>query len=194
MKDTVTVVIPTIPPRTRLLGRALLSVLKQTHPSDAISISIDNERIGAAANRNKALMTVKTKWTCFLDDDDELYNFHIENLLHAVIDGNFDLCYPWFDINGPESGIRDPWGAEGKLFDPIRIRTETYIPITVLVRTSLIQDVGGFVPLGPPSNPCEDRGGWIRLLDAGAKFVHLPLRTWNWNWWEGNTSGRADVW
>jgi hypothetical protein len=191
----VTACIPVHLPRlgTGVMDRALRSVSDQTRPVDAISIAVDRKHEGAAATRNRALAGVVTEWTAFLDSDDQWRSHHVERLMESAERTHADVVYPWFTI--VPSGD-DPWpDREGKPFDGQRLRTvENYIPVTVLARTKLLHDVGGFQPLGPAENPCDDWGAWVALLDAGAKFHHLNERTWFWWWWAGNTNGRGDVW
>lgn len=191
----VTAVIPVHLPRLgdALFDRAMSSVRWQDHPVDAISIAVDTTHAGAAATRNEALAGVTTQWTAFLDSDDMWRQSHIGSLLTAAQESGADVIYPWFTIT-PYGD--DPWPErEGQPFDENRLRTvENYIPVTVLVRTEMIHKSGGFQPLGPPENPCDDHGAWIALLDAGAVFHHLNRRTWAWRWHPGNTNGRGDVW
>lgn len=192
MRPGVTAVIPSIPPRVEThLHRALDSVLHQTRPVSNISVHIDHEHIGAARARTRALSGVGTEWTALLDDDDEWYPEHIGALMDHAADTGADLVYPWFDLH---EGM-DPWPDRfGQPFDEERLRRYNYIPITVLVRTDLLWDAGGFTPKGPPVNPCDDWGTWEKLIASGAKFEHLPRRTWRWHWHAGNTSGRGDRW
>lgn len=195
LRPGVTVVIPSIPPRDKLLHRALDSVLTQRHTADAIVVEIDRDHAGAAATRNRGLAKVTTEWTAFLDDDDTLGPDHLAELM-AYADGNpwADLVYPWFDVvNG-----FDPFPQfEGRGFDPAVLEHTNHIPVTVLARTDRIRRVGGFQPIGPPGNPCDDWGAWKAMLADGAQFAHLPQRTWSWHWhadFGGNTSGRGDAW
>jgi Glycosyl transferase family 2 len=192
MRPGVTAVIPSIPPRAGThLHRALDSVLQQDRAVDGISVSIDHQRRGSAANRTRALSGVGTEWTALLDDDDEWNTDHVRLLLEHAEDTGADLVYPWFTV--PEGW--DPWPErEGQPFDEALLRTANYIPITVLVRTELLWDAGGFTPKGPADNPCDDWGTWERLIAAGARFEHLNRRTWIWHWHGGNTSGRTDRW
>lgn len=192
LRPGVTAVIPSIPPRTDThLRRALASVLGQSRPVDAVSVHIDHEHLGAAQSRTRALAGVGTQWTALLDDDDEWTPDHVRLLLEHAESTGADLVYPWFTVPG---GF-DPWPhREGQPFDAELLRTENYIPVTVLVRTQALLDAGGFTPKGPPDNPCDDWGTWERLLAAGARFEHLPRRTWIWHWHGANTSGRADRW
>jgi glycosyltransferase involved in cell wall biosynthesis len=194
VRPGVTAVIPSIPPRVDThLRRALASVLGQTRPVDAISVHVDHERLGSAVNRTLALEAVRTEWCALLDDDDEWDPTHVASLLEHARATGADLVYPWFTI--PQMPWGDPWPErEGQPFDQELLRSVNYIPITVLVRTELLREVGGFTPKGPPENPCDDWGTWDALLEAGARFEHLNRRTWRWNWWGGNTSGRRDRW
>jgi hypothetical protein len=194
MRPGVTAVIPAIPPRVGThLHRALDSVLQQERAVDAISVSVDHARLGAAANRTHAVLGVRTEWTALLDDDDEWLPEHVRLLVDHAEETGADLVYPWFTI--PEAPWGDPWpDAEGQPFSTARLARENYVPITVLVRTELLLDVGGFTAKGPADNPCDDWGTWERLLNAGATFSHLNRRTWLWHWHGANTSGRRDRW
>lgn len=195
MRPGVTAVIPSIPPRVAdgKLDRALRSVLAQTRPVDAISVSVDHARRGSALNRTRAVTGVGTRWTALLDDDDEWAPDHVERLVAHAEETGADLVYPWFNVS---SGF-DPWPhREGAPFDESVLRSYNYIPITVLVRTDLLWEAGGFTPKDPsnPQSLCDDWGTWERLIGAGAAFSHLPWRTWTWHWHPGNTSGRSDRW
>lgn len=193
----VTAVVPTIPPRSgALLGRALESIQAQSRPVDAISVAVDQHHEGAAATRNRALVSSLTEWTAFLDDDDTWGPGHIELMLRHAEATGADLVYPWFSVPG---GF-DPFPAyEGQPFNPQKLReVQNFIPVTVLVRTRMAKVVGGFesrnASTAPGASPCEEWGLWLKLLDAGAKFEHLNARTWEWHWHPGNTSGRGDRW
>lgn len=213
MNTDVTVVIPTIPGREKMLGQAVESVLQQTHQALQTLIQTDLEGIGAAATRNQAIKQVKTFWTAFLDDDDYFYDFHLERLLKTAEKTEADLVYPWFDLVVPigdgtldVQNWRDPlfgrWGDEtvsplGKPFGEQQrtflLEEECFIPVTVLMRTDLLHSVGGFpVPATPewPPRACEEWGLWRLLLAAGATFAHHPERTWVWRHHASNTSGR----
>lgn len=200
MAPSVAVCIPAIPTRLDLLGETLASVLRQTRQPDEIHVSIDNDAVGAAGNRNRAWQAASTDWIAFVDDDDLLYPDHLEYLLAHAEDA--DLVYPWFDLlEGPDplfvtqndklvSPLGVPFGEDAAN----HIMTSgNFIPITVLVRREMLEKVGGFPQPGTPDWPhqtCEDWGCWKKLLEAGARFVHAPKRTWRWRWHYGNTSGR----
>jgi glycosyltransferase involved in cell wall biosynthesis len=202
VSPTVGVSVASIPPRGPMLAKALSSVCRQTRPADQIIVHVDRKAVGAAEAKNTALQAVTTDWVAFLDDDDELLPHHLEHLLAVAESTGADLVYPWFqgcnsegifaapDENGT---LVSPAGlAFNQAIHPDYLRTAgNFIPTTVLVRTDLVRQVGGFVPKGDlHANPCDDWGLWIRLLDAGARFVHLPEITWQWNASPYHTSGR----
>ena len=201
-----TIVIPTISERRNsFLPLAIQSVLKQIEPTDVV-VETDRGfdqnngyRVGGAAEtRNRGIEQVETEWTGFLDDDDELYPQHVSECLRKADATDADLVYPWWD-GANEDWFRVPYqgqqvSPEGIEFGP-ELRKyllgefewvdgrdgSNYLPITVLVKTELLKEVGGFPVPGTPDWPHrlgEDHGLWIRLLKAGAKFVHLHERTW----------------
>jgi glycosyltransferase involved in cell wall biosynthesis len=199
---TITVLIPTIPGREDLLRRALDSIRTQTLQPDQVLVELDTGRTGAAATRNRALAKGTGEWVAFLDDDDTLYPHHLERLQAALASDDADLAFPWFDgINcrGVLTTVADSAPVEpfGVAFGPEQrehlLTRANFIPITVMARTSLIRQVGGFTPppWASPDNPCEDWGCWVKLLNAGARFVHVPEITWTWHGHAGHTSGRA---
>jgi glycosyltransferase involved in cell wall biosynthesis len=195
----VTVCIPSIPPRRHsTFHRAIQSVMEQTRQPDAVAVAVDHAHAGAAVTRNAALKTVETEFCAFLDDDDQLRPFHLEALLDYATATGADLVYPWFDVISTSGNGFDPFAdMEHRPFDADELTRRNYIPVTVLARTELLRDAGGFAVLNdstePGASPCEDWGAWQRLLAAGGKFAHLDRRSWIWHW-GSNTSGRGDRW
>lgn len=211
MTDVI-VCVPTIPARRDKLARAVRSVADQQVGTDVtvgVSVALDEDGDGAAATRNRAWRDARGEWVAFLDDDDELRPDHVERCLRRALETGADLVYPWFNIHddaGNDISYRDPlsvpvggvylspYGVEFN--DDLRrelLTRNNFIPVTVLVRRSLLEAVGGFpIPNTDEwtESCCEDWGLWRRLLNAGARFEHLPRRTWIWTWHGRNTSGR----
>ena len=174
----ISVVIPTQPGREEDLQRALTSLRRQTRAPETVIVEHDSHGEGAAVTRNRALEHVDTDWVAFLDDDDELKPNHLRALARHAYLTDADVVYSYFDVVGGVDVI-DCFGVE---FDPLLLRRRNHIPVTVLARTELVRAVGGFENHpDPDGKPCEDWGLWLKLLDAGASFSHLPQRTWVWH-------------
>lgn len=205
MKPRVTVVTATIPGREDMLARALRSVDHQTLQPEDVIIVLDEKREGAAATRNRGLTGVETELVAWLDDDDQLLPRHLEACAAALADGAADLAYPGMIV----IGMRDPLATSvnGKWVNPFgvefgpeqehHLRTEgNFIPVTYVVRTELVRRAGGFPePWGfdaVASRDCEDYGLLLALLRGGARFRHVPERTWIYNVHGGNVGGRGE--
>jgi glycosyltransferase involved in cell wall biosynthesis len=205
MMSTVAVCVPSIPVRRVQLAAALRTVAQQSRLPEQIHVEVDVGRTGAAATRNRVWRRATTDWIAFLDDDDELMPDHLETLLEHADDG-VDLVYSWFDLPEAEDPLavlvdgvlRSPFGVE---FGPEQrdylMTRGNFIPVTVLVRRGLLEDVDGFPTPGTerwPDEHCEDWGCWRDMLQVGATFRHVPRRTWTWHHHGRNTSGRNDRW
>lgn len=185
----ITVCIATIPPRAKMLRKALSSVCIQSLQPTAIIVEYDHERTGAAATKNRALSKVTTTWTACLDDDDQFKPNHLETLLGAAGSTGADVVYSWPEMEGSGDPRPDRFGVP---FDADELRRGSYIPTTALVRAELAQAVGGYQ--SPPGSNYDDWGLYLALLDKGAVFHHVPERTWIWRVEGQNTSGRPDRW
>lgn len=197
--DSIAVVTPHIPTRTDELVRAVMSVTAQTLQPDEHIIVTDNRHDGAARTRNRAMYPVLTDWIAFLDDDDEFMPNHLEVLYNAAIrsDINVDVVYSGCQVlDGDLNEIprREEWGRFGQLFDPELLRTKAYMPVTSLVKTDLAVQALFGPPATHPDSEYDDWGFYLRLLDLGAKFLHVPEVTWIWHHHGKNTSGQSDRW
>jgi len=205
MSPTVAVIIPTHPARlgNGMLQRAVESVWAQTRPPDTVHIAVDNDRLGAAATRQRALMAASTDFVAFLDSDDLFLPKHLEWLLRHQEDTGADFVYSWFKVlqqfaDGRSNILEDdpvfPIGHYLNEFDPADPIETT---ITVLVRTELAQQVGFKELNRGETNSGEDRYFTLGCLEAGAKIRHLRRKSWLWCHHQlpdgtvGNTSGRA---
>ncbi len=193
-EQQVTVIIPHISTRKNELMRAVSSVDTQTHQARGIVIATDNHRDGSAITRNRALYHLSTRWVAFLDDDDWWYPQHLEVLTRAAIENQATVVYSGcdaFDHNMEMIPRREEWGRFGEPFDSDLLRQRSYIPVTSLVYSDFAQKALFGAPEG---SDYDDWGFYLRLLDLGAKFHHVPEVTWAWHHHGANTSGRVDRW
>lgn len=190
MVPKVTLVIPYHSARARsgMLDRALRSALTQCIRFHRVIAKLDTNRAGSAATRNAAIEQVDTEWTAFLDSDDVLKPLHLGLLLDGAATHRADMVYPWFYHPGREDPF--PGRFRARFAGPLLLE-RNYIPVTVLVRTELLREAGGFQPqVVEPNGSLNDEWGlWCRLHALGAKIEHVPERTWTWNIHGGNTLG-----
>lgn len=194
----VTVIIPHIPPRADQLTRALQSVNEQTHPPRNVVVAADLFRDGSAITRNRALhASIDTTWVAFLDDDDWWLPNHLEVLTRAALEHDAQVVYSGctvLDAHMRKIPLRQEWGRFGEPFDGELLRQHSYLPVTSLVRTGLAQRARFGPPATHPDSPYDDWGFYVRLLDLGAKFHHVPEITWVWHHHGKNSQGRPDRW
>lgn len=167
---TVAAIIPTIAGREDFLSEAVASVHAQTRPVDQIAVERDVHLQGPAAARNRAVLRTESEWLAFLDDDDVWLPSHIAILLEHA---DADVVYTDCELVGDHNGLH--CNAE---FNPLLLRVGNYIPVTALVRRSAFMDAGMF----SSDDLCEDWGLWLRMVDLGATFRHVPVTTWEYRW------------
>lgn len=169
----VSVITPTIPEREKFLSEARESVARQTHPNTDHIVGVDTSHIGQGFLRNELARKSTAEWLVFLDDDDLLDPEFIElHLAHAQATHS-DLVYSVCRLPSKYRG----WAPRAAEFDEalLRLPTGNYIPVTVLVRRELFNQVGGF----KVSGSLDDWNLWLDLLNIGAKFSYLPCVLWS---------------
>jgi glycosyltransferase involved in cell wall biosynthesis len=184
----ITVVIPAHGERLTngMVSKAVGSVLGQTFPAKAIIVEIDNDRLGATETRHRGLMKVDTPWVAFLDSDDSFYEMHLEALASAAETENADYVFSHpvcWGVNPFEKDFGKPWDNENP----------RHTTITTMVRTELAQQIG-FLSYNTPKRGTrgvsnEDWLFTMGCLNAGAKIVHVPQKTWLWNMHGRNSGG-----
>ena len=185
-----------------MLRMATESVYSQTRPVEAHIVTIDTNREGAAATRQRALDSVTTDWVACLDSDDVFLPKHIEWLMKHAQETGADFVYSWFKVlqqfaNGTTQILEhDPVFPITHYLNPFDPKDPIETTITVLVRTELAKQVGyKALDRGHDSNSGEDRHFTMGCLEAGAKISHLVRKSWLWrhhqlpNGQPGNTSG-----
>jgi len=188
MGSDITVAIPTIRPRNGLLLRAVASVAAQTLPAEALAVANDADHDGVWVTRARAFRMARTRWVASLDDDDEFYPTHLQDLMACAEETGADYVFSYFETDPPG---RDMLGHFGRPFDPANPHLTTS---TVLLRTDLATQIR----LGPPPPEWQAvQDDWMLVTGAvmlGAKIVHLPKRTWTYHLHHQHTSGRPERW
>jgi hypothetical protein len=189
----VTVCVAAHPARLRngLLARALSSIWSQTRQPERVLIVNDTDREGAGATRQRLLGMVQTRWTAWLDSDDEWYPEHLEKLLQVAEQTGAVWVHPYFDSESdPFASAEAPQGHFGLPYNPC---TPHHTTMCVLEDTALAREVGF-----PPS---ADRGScsnedWAHITEfarlcceRGLSMVHLAERTFKYHMGHGNSSG-----
>lgn len=201
----ITVCIPTIPPRSEMYARAVVSVHRAAAimpPGVPVQVCavVDVDKNGAAVTRQRAMELAHTKWVAFLDDDDEMDPWHLRELWLAAYDFQADYLWSRFRIGFPDDTCREgpePLGAG--TFEQWNDDQPAQTTVTTLVRRELALDVGGFMQPDGADGINGQRAGedWLFTLAcraAGGVFRHVPKVTWTWNHHASNTSGLPDRW
>jgi glycosyltransferase involved in cell wall biosynthesis len=194
MERDVSVIIPHVPVRPNSLAKAIKSAVTQTVKPRDIIVATDLDREGAGPTRNRALAKATTTWCAFLDDDDLWLPKHLEVLLDDAEQSKADVVYSGCTVIGQQGQVvprREEWGRFGLPFNEERLRQKSYLPVTSLVRTELAQRAWFEAPEG---SLYDDWGFYLRMLDLGAVFHHVPEITWIWSHNGKNTSGQPDRW
>ncbi len=197
----VTVVIPyhDAPDRASYLARAIESIAAQSVLPQAVIVETDILSEGAAVTRNRGLQKVTTPLVTFLDSDD----FMLPNHLEVMFDGGaaqqapsgLGFVYSYFMGVDQFDGFipDDPLGLYGHAFDTAAPTQTTSV---VMVETGLAQAVGfhdqptGKLIPGTNQRHGEDYQFTLDCVALGARPLHIPVRTWAWRFWPGNSSGR----
>ena len=190
--------------RTMMLRRALQSVRNQTYRNLDVVIIEDGpptlealvaefrdlpivyHAFGANHGRceagNEALRRASGEYFVFLDEDDEFYADHIEQLVAEVLRSNVEVAYATAFEVPTEWGPNDEIVREGNYevqfrqpFSRLELCHRNYLPIlTVLFHRSLYERCGGF---DPELDNVEDWNLWLRFSVATKRFAFLEKTT-----------------
>lgn len=166
----VAVITPTVPSRAILLKECKAAVKAQTWAGEVLhAVGEDVDKVGAATMRNNLVHSLDPsyKWLAFVDDDDMLMPEHLTTLV-AHSEGT-DIIYS----DCTEEGFTKTWKT--REFNYNNVKEANYIPVTVLMRRSMFEKVGGF----PTEHyPGEDQWLFLNAASAGARFQYVPQVTW----------------
>jgi len=152
-----TFITPVAPYHTALLDRTVASVQAQTVACEHIVMHDTDER-GPSWLRNEALLQVSTPFVSFLDADDHIEPNFAEVMLAAWKPGRYVYC-DWHQKGEVKAAPARPW------YDG------TWHPITTLIPTVCVNDIGGFDETLPAA---EDTDLGMRLNCSGLCGLHVP--------------------
>jgi GT2 family glycosyltransferase len=183
---SVTVITASLPTRGQMLAECVASVAAQTVAPAAHLVGVDHARRGSSATRNGLVRAAESEWIAVLDDDDLMLSHHLETLLAASAEA--DIIYSYCAVEG-----RPGWNPS-RPFDEAALRAgPNYIPITALIRRSLLVALGGWRDSSEVAAGWEDYDAWVRALDLGARFVCWPAATWVYRVHPGSKTYRGEM-
>jgi glycosyltransferase involved in cell wall biosynthesis len=120
---------------------------------------------GLSAARNTACALTRSTFIFVLDADNVLYPRCIEECLAHLEAGDAAFAYPIIERFGEDTGLMgiEPWSRE-------RLSTGNYIDAMALVRSRVLDDLGGYVLL----HGWEDYDLWCRIAESGGHGVRVP--------------------
>jgi glycosyltransferase involved in cell wall biosynthesis len=179
----------------RFIAETVDSALAQTHPDVEVIVIDDgssdgtgrileaygpairvhtqpNTGVGGARNTGARLAT--GDWVAFLDADDVWVPRKIEAQLDAV--GNAAWIYTNrfnFGDRGPVPELQSDCAlmTDGDVFVPLLLRGNFITVSSVMMRTRLFLELGGFVR---QNGGCEDWDLWLRAAAQGHEVRYLP--------------------
>jgi len=178
----ITVLTASIPRRKEMLLNAIESVANQKLKPVAHKIVVDINHKGNHWTYNQLLSSVTTEWLCFLDDDDILYPDHLSKLSEYC--SEYDVIFSNGSLEDPTNTIQYNQEYSQEL-----LQQHCIVPITALVRTEAMINVGGFDPV----QEC-DYLMWKKLASAGYSFKKINDITWKYNFHDQNFSRKGLLW
>jgi GT2 family glycosyltransferase len=211
----VSVVIPVHEPDLRLLRRAIDSCLRQTYPRlevcccDDGSKQVDATRFlrrvarrhrrvrfvrreqngGISAATNEAARLATGEWIAFLDQDDELAPFALEEVVRAILDApDADVLYSDEDKIDLVGLRQSP--AFKPDYSPDLLLSCMYACHLFVVRRALFEELGG---LRSEFDGSQDFDLALRAVERARRVVHVPKVLYHWREHAGSAAGSAEA-
>ncbi|MBN1130279.1 MAG: glycosyltransferase [Chitinispirillaceae bacterium] len=195
----VSVILPTCN-RCAVLRRAVQSVLDQTFTDYELIVvndgsgdetasylsAIASEKIrvvqrectgGGSAARNEGIMLAAGDYCAFIDDDDAWEPKKLEEQMSVIAPHDPDLCHTGINVYSAHGRLLTYVFKKARYDNSVRsIMYDNYIGTTssVMVRTALVREIGGFDPALPA---LQDWDFYLRLCRKGCliKGIDKPL-------------------
>jgi len=166
-------------------------LLKYAEQDPRIKVKILTENRGIAGNSNEALAQVTGEYVGFLDHDDELAPFALNEIV-ALLNRNRDLEFIYSD--------EDKLDHKGKRITPFfkpdwspdLFLSQNYICHFTVIRKALVDSAGGFRPGYEGS---QDYDLFIRCTEKiqPASIAHIPKILYHWRIIPGSAADRVEV-
>lgn len=136
---------------------------------------------GLGASRNTGIRAAHCRWVALLDHDDLWAPDHLASLVEAREENQGDLIFctvkQFCEKTDDSLGLWGPQPGETGDKLPMALFERSFItPSATLIRRDLLLELDGF-DTDPRVHLCEDLDLWLRLLERGARFVHVGRPT-----------------
>jgi glycosyltransferase involved in cell wall biosynthesis len=144
---------------------------------------------GIVAASQDALDFATGEFIAFLDNDDTLHPNSL-NLVSATLDKDLTIDYVYSDENKLDEKGR-PYDLFRKpAFDPIRLLGQNYCSHFSVIRSTLIDDVGGFRTGYEGS---QDYDLILRITERARTIAHIPEVLYHWRAIPGSAANQLDA-
>ncbi len=144
---------------------------------------------GIVAASQDALDFATGEFIAFLDNDDTLHPNSL-NLVSATLDTDPTIDYVYSDENKLDEKGR-PYDLFRKpAFDPIRLLGQNYCSHFSVIRSTLIDDVGGFRTGYEGS---QDYDLILRITERARTIAHIPEVLYHWRAIPGSAANQLDA-
>ena len=130
---------------------------------------IRQENRGLGAARNVGIQQARGEWIALLDADDIWSADKLERMHKVLKGGDMDVVHHSMRAHG---GGRDRRASSVKQLEDVLLRGLGPIPSASLIRTAVLEEVGGFSE-DRAHHGAEDLHLWVRLLARGRRFVSV---------------------
>lgn len=193
-----TVITASLPNRAGLLADAIASVLAQDVQPEAHLIRIQQppasvpSPVAVARQRNRLLAAVDTRWCSVLDDDDTYRANHFAAIRQAL-DSDADVIYTFAEQAWVARVDVTDW-TQGQLIERLE-QANDCVPSNATVRTSALRKIGGwnehmYDGRYESGATWEDWDLWLRFARDGARFLCIPIVTWDYRSGDWKQSSR----
>jgi GT2 family glycosyltransferase len=125
---------------------------------------------GIVAASNNALAAATGEWVVLLDHDDELADGALARVAAAIdAEPGATVVYSDHDQIRPDGRHVDPVYKPD--FSPERLRQTNWITHLVAIRRAALVGIDGF---REGTDGAQDHDALLRLMESGARFVHVP--------------------